>query len=84
MPDTRYRRFVEILSSARMALSKQQLSERLDGTHVRTISRYLNRLEGESAQLERGLTAKLPPSNYVAAFSFRASGLIAPACARLD
>ena len=59
MPDTRYRRFLAIFTSARTPMSKQQLSERLDGTHVRTISRYLNRLEGESAQLERHLDGKV-------------------------
>ena len=59
MPDTRYRRFVEILSSARRPFSKQQLSERLEGTHVRTISRYLERLAGESAHLERHLDGKV-------------------------
>lgn len=67
MSDTRYRRFVDILASARMPLSKLQLSERLDGMHARTISRYLQRLEGESAQLERHLDGK------VATFKLRGS-----------
>ena len=59
MSDIRYRRFVEILTSARIPLSKLQLSERLDGTHVRSISRYLDRLAGESAHLERHLDGKV-------------------------
>ena len=79
MPDTRYRRFVEIFTSARTPLSKQQLSERSEGTHVRTISRYLDRLAGESAQLERNLDGKVSfqlPGQWFDSTSVRAFGLM--------
>ena len=86
MPETRYRRFVEILASARTPFSKQQLSERLDGTHVRTISRYLDRLADESAHLERHLDGKVAtfkirdsfqlPGQWFNSASVRAFGLM--------
>ncbi len=86
MSDTRYRRFVEIFSRARTPLSKLQLSDRLDGASLRTISRYLNRLAGESAQLERHLDGKIAtfklrgsfqlPGQWFDCTSVRAFGLM--------
>ena len=94
MPEARYRRFVEILASARTPFSKQQLSERLDGTHVRTISRYLDRLADESAHLERHLDGKVAtfkirdsfqlPGQWFNSASVRAFGLMLELIEQLD
>ena len=86
MSDIRYRRFLEIFTTARTPLTKQQLSERLGGGHVRTISRYLNRLEDESARVERHLDGKIAtfklrdsfqlPGQWFDSSSVRAFGLM--------